>query len=291
MKKFLSNFIKFFSKKENDKTIIVPSIGERRSPSYGDELICARYFYSDDESKWVDLNIPTRGPIGVWMSGGVDSTLLTFLLAKTIKDYDLNIKILPISFKRDLKPWNLSVSTNLVDKIKNILDVNCFLNHHYCNFGNTEDPEHNKKTSRHAQWLKENKIVTIIYNGTTSYPNPLPDELNSKMESRRSSTVDELLNRSGLSENEAAEYIISMPFRFVDKKTVSYFYNKFNLLESLLPYTRSCESFMKDTDFFKKSCGECYWCKERQWAFSDYDVDALQHIRPSRAIIKACQSL
>jgi 7-cyano-7-deazaguanine synthase in queuosine biosynthesis len=32
----------------------------------------------------------------------------------------------------------------------------------------------------------------------------------------------------------------------------------------IFPITRSCESWTND---FSKHCGECWWCKEREWGF------------------------
>ena len=64
------------------------------------------------------------------------------------------------------------------------------------------------------------------------------------------------------------------PLINIDKQGVKELYEKFGLLDTLYPLTRSCESF---TDDFSKHCGEykdeqdvCWFCKERYWGFGRY---------------------
>ena len=54
------------------------------------------------------------------------------------------------------------------------------------------------------------------------------------------------------------------PFANLNKKDIANLYIEHNLLEKLFPITTSCESL----DNVTKHCGECWWCKERQWAFN-----------------------
>jgi len=130
-------FGKYFSFKRGTAEQVVVKRETEYIPHYGNELLCARY-YNLEETEYVDLYVPLKGPIGIWMSGGADSSLCAYLLAKTIKDYNLNIKILPMSFKRDDKPWNMWTAANIVERIESILDIkkgDIFLNHNFCDFG------------------------------------------------------------------------------------------------------------------------------------------------------------
>ena len=214
-----------------------------------------------------DLIGPFKGPIGIWMSGGADSSLLAYLLAKTIKDYNLNIKILPMSFKRDDKPWNLWTAANVVERIENILGVNrgdLFLNHNFCDFGDYKQKlTHMNKVRNHITLLKENNLITLVYNGLTHNPDPIPPELQDKREIIRDMSPQEYLNEKG-DKNDFEEKIISKPFLFLDKSFVASLYKKHDLLESLLPYTRSCEGLINNTNFFKDTCKKCWWCRERK---------------------------
>ena len=55
------------------------------------------------------------------------------------------------------------------------------------------------------------------------------------------------------------------PFVNKDKKTIFQIYQDLNLLETLFPLTRSCETTRLKN--FRGHCGECWWCKERMWGF------------------------
>jgi hypothetical protein len=167
----LSNIFGNILKSKKAEKINVNS-EKRETPFYGDELLCARY-YNIDETQYIDLYIPYKGPLGVWMSGGSDSSILTFLLAKTIKDHNLDVKIMPMSFKRDNKPWNLWVSTNVVEQIEKILNIkkgDIFLNHNYCYFGDPGSDDFSSKMEKHITMLKTNNLITIVYSGLTKNP-------------------------------------------------------------------------------------------------------------------------
>ena len=57
---------------------------------------------------------------------------------------------------------------------------------------------------------------------------------------------------------------IYTPFINMDKKDLALIYKEHNLLSTLFPITRSC---ITETMNFDAHCGECWWCKERIWAF------------------------
>ena len=262
---------------------------ERKTPYYGDDLFCARY-YNLEETEYVDLYIPLKGPVGIWASGGADSSLLAFLLAKTIKDYNLDIKIMPITFKRGNKPWNLAVATNVINQIEKILEIEknkIFLSHNYCYLGNHElVDEFNKKTFNHIDSLKQNGLITIVYSGLTKNPYPLPEELINERETIRDEPDNHFKGTESI--NCVEERLVSDPLMFLTKEFIADLYKKYDLLDSLLPYTRSCEGFMHNTKFFKETCQTCWWCRERKWAFAKYTEYSLKHIPPSNKMKKMC---
>ncbi len=57
------------------------------------------------------------------------------------------------------------------------------------------------------------------------------------------------------------------PYMNVDKKFVAGVYKEHDLMETLYPYTSSCVGSEKDTNYFIKGCGKCFWCNEKKWAF------------------------
>jgi hypothetical protein len=270
---------------KSEKIVITDK--SREASTYGDELLCARY-YNLEETQYIDLYIPYMGPIGLWLSGGADSSMLAFLLAKTIKDHNLNIKIMPMCFKRNIKPWNLSVATNVIEKIEKILDIkkgDIFLNPNYCYFGESGSDDFSIKMEKHITMLKMSKLITIVYSGLTKNPDLTEEDLLTKRVLTRDNPEELFKDKD---KRYIEEKIISNPFMFQNKLLISDLYKKHDLIESLLPYTRSCESLMKNTNFFKESCGTCWWCKERKWAFEKYTKDSLKHIPPSNKMKKEC---
>lgn len=282
----LKKFIKKITKtKKNDSPNLTL---KTENKIYGSELLCARYYYSKND--WIDVYVPLKGPVGIWMSGGSDSTLLAYLIAKTIKDYNLDLKILPITYKRKYKNWNYAVATNVVEQIKKILDVDCFLNHNYCFFnhdGIGDKLVHNEKMKKHIKKLKENFIVTLVYKGDTMFPDPIPEEFGVSEEDKPLG-----FNIENKDEDAIEEYVLSLPFIFVDKKATSTLYNKLNLEFDLLPYTYSCDSSMEKTDFFRIPCEKCWKCKRREWSLSQFNfVKPHEFIGPSRKLKRECETL
>lgn len=55
------------------------------------------------------------------------------------------------------------------------------------------------------------------------------------------------------------------PLHTIDKKGLAEQYRKYDLMESLYPYTKSC------TATTRLPCGECFWCHEKAWAFGTMD--------------------
>jgi 7-cyano-7-deazaguanine synthase in queuosine biosynthesis len=69
--------------------------------------------------------------------------------------------------------------------------------------------------------------------------------------------------------------VVSHPFRFIEKDWVIRQYKKLQL-DSLLNLTRSCEGEFPNIDYTNYElgqkvpvCGECFWCKEREWAINN----------------------
>jgi hypothetical protein len=63
----------------------------------------------------------------------------------------------------------------------------------------------------------------------------------------------------------------------VDRSFIAEYYNKINFLKELFPLTRSCvRSDIKLTSGWTKPCEQCWWCKEKFWAFHKYDGGILE---------------
>ena len=69
-------------------------------------------------------------------------------------------------------------------------------------------------------------------------------------------------------ELEPGVFKFNRPFMQHDKRGVAELYSHFDVLEELFPLTRSCEKLTTD---FSSHCGECWFCKEREWGYGVLD--------------------
>ena len=61
-----------------------------------------------------------------------------------------------------------------------------------------------------------------------------------------------------------------VPFTNMHKQDLALIYKMYDLKE-LFELTVSCIGHYDNTDGFAKSCKECWWCREKKWAFGMYD--------------------
>lgn len=217
--------------------------------------------------------------IAISLSGGADSAMLAFILCNFVTVQKVHI----ISHKRMWKtrPWQSYDSLNVFNWLKDRFPKIVFERHtnfiapdvEYGNMGPTIKDEYNKMVSgdnaqqrAYAEFICHEYNIDAYYNAVTRNPKNVsfsgmverdidPDESNQHL------TVMKHMNRWALH-----------PFRFVDKAWVIKQYYDNNILD-LLAKTRSCEGEFDNINYLNyipgqqvPTCGECFWCKEREWA-------------------------
>jgi hypothetical protein len=201
--------------------------------------------------------------IGVSMSGGADSTMLCYLLAKQIKEQNLDVKIHPISAKFKVRPWSYSLADKAVTYIKD--DLQCsevFGQHYWFNVPLDEcksDEEKQKHFGHIFSFLLNNKFIDHFFSGKTK--NPAQDVMDTFFD--KSPQLD---RNNPTEKNIYKSEIETVPWAMVDKRFIINLYKKYDLINNLLPITRSCEGDVNITENFTKTCGICWWCEERNWA-------------------------
>lgn len=186
--------------------------------------------------------------IGLKISGGVDSSLLAFLYAKTIADQKLRVSVTPIVIVEQASPFQLVFSTQVLSKIEDLTSFRFeSIKSYECLLGEDKirkmrDIENHLKGS-----------LDLIASATTQYPRDPsfvepggPDD-----------------DRCGVFDTMWDGWIYT-PFINHDKRDIAKLYREHGLIETILPLTRSC---VQPTQDFTKVCGKCWWCKERAWAF------------------------
>lgn len=198
--------------------------------------------------------------VGVRISGGVDSAILTYLLGKYKSEERPDINLIPITLFRRSKPFNQVFAEKVLRFVEK--EFNIIFNSHYI-VGNTLDlVDQSEATTKLLNMLYREEVIQIHFVGITSTPLNTVKGLTDDLDHITG------LDRSPQKIKPKIQGVSYRPLYNIDKKGVAELYNKFNLTDRLFPLTRSCEeSYPKDFDVH---CGECWWCRERFWAFGRY---------------------
>lgn len=225
----------------------------------------------------MNLDIPLTTPtgnkietIGIWMSGGADSSLLCYLLAKEIKIKNLSIKIQPLTVQK--RP-NIFESVPVKNKIIQLLEAETIFNEHVIYHAPTAGWDTNDYLAMFAKMNRENirqNMFQALFSGITTNP-PRQVQKNFQwgiledVESKRGSHLikDTVRYFTETEKNIEYEFLEYKPFFNITKKNIANLYKEHDLLDSLFPLTRSCE----DRNYLQGHCGKCWWCEERLWAF------------------------
>lgn len=210
--------------------------------------------------------------IAISMSGGLDSSLLTFLLCKEIFDSKKDIEIFPLHGIDNTRPTSPENIQNIINFLKDSFpSINI---HNMKVWDNTKDfyifkdnvAKIIKDTNGISKKCFEHNINYVYGGRTANPPKNITDDFGGFYQKER--THD---NKQPESEwvDEFNAYLIR-PWVNLDKKYIYEQYKKYNLLDTLEPLTWSCIGFAKQTNFFTEPCKTCYWCKEKYWGFNKY---------------------
>ena len=231
-----------------------------------------------------DVKIPFDkkwNSIVISVSGGADSALLAYLLCDLAKEYSTTIHIINHIRCWKTKPWQQEDASNVFNWLFQRFYHIKFVRHtnfiapelEYGNMGPNLIDEYNKNVSgdniqqrAYAEYICHKHDISAYYNAVTR--NPRLAMFNGMAERDIEPTA----------ENEHLSYMMHMgrvashPFRFVDKSWVMKQYNRLDIMD-LFNTTRSCEGTVDNINYetytpgqYVPVCGECFWCKEREWA-------------------------
>jgi 7-cyano-7-deazaguanine synthase in queuosine biosynthesis len=222
--------------------------------------------------------------VAISLSGGADSTLLAFLICNEIIQKNLNhITVHIISHKRcwKTKPWQEYDSLKIYNWLSRHFSKVNFQRHtnfiapdlEYAHTGPSITDEYRKTVSgdniqirAFAEYICHVHNIDAYYNAVTRNPKNvsftgMPERDIEPNESNQHLAIMKHMGRWAVH-----------PFRFVEKSWIIKQYYKLEI-EDLLHATRSCEGEIPGIDFqsytpyqYVPVCGECFWCKEREWA-------------------------
>ena len=232
----------------------------------------------------IELNLDHEN-IGIGMSGGMDSSILLWMLAHHIDKNDLDITIYIWSCIHEEKPWQHHHAKKALAFVKE-------------EFPNVKFGEHMIRPTiakdyidngTQLSWdLCKKYNVTALFNGVTTNP---PDEIGEpvwrKRWPRRAEARDYEHRQWWIDNRNASEidnpdfpHTEYLPFIHTDKRIVLAFYKKYGKLLDLGALTRSCEGWIEETNYFTESCKGCWWCIEKEWATAEiFNYDAIDSLK------------
>ena len=227
-----------------------------------------------------DLIIFNDRSVGIFVSGGADSSLLLYILMKHIKGH---IQIYTVQ-----EPARMNVYEPIIETCVNLCSELT---------GNTNFTLHKiHRLDQNPETLfsiVSDKLgsgeVDIIYAGLTKFPpyEIWKDHPNTQPQwhiDARGTTVEKplfgvdvpvredtdftLLTSGGIPKQSIkSDDRLYVPWVNLNKSDIANMYKELRLIDNLLPKTRSCEDeFHPGTH-----CNKCFWCMERKWAFGYLD--------------------
>ena len=211
--------------------------------------------------------------IAIKMSGGTDSSMLAYMLAKykTNFHHDLNLHV--ITMDHPLKPFQIKFAKQVMAWIETNFDFK--FSSHTTGIGTASG---NYADEQEVLLLKSYEQHNLDGHFMGQTLNPITHEENQTLVNRWQwrATERDAENKDKLADtdfvvNEYEEKIKNgmticghYPFLFVDKKCIAELYDYFGVKDTLFPLTRSCE---QETTDFSKHCGKCWQCGEREYGF------------------------
>lgn len=228
----------------------------------------AMKLFDEETKQTVEFEIPDEYKrIAVNCSGGADSSILLYTLVKYLQENNkTDTKITVLTCANDLKGrWNARNAAKVIDFVIENTKTN-LIDTHISYYRDLQKEEYFHEIEHD---LFRNKKIDLVVSGITS--NPPTGVLVLDINNKAINLSDEALDVRNSREQETWYYdeigTWYTPFVNTDKKMISAIYNHFNITETLLPLTRSCESIEKDPKLYDRPCGKCWWCLERKWAF------------------------
>ena len=180
--------------------------------------------------------------VGLFVSGGLDSALMLYLITKEIKEKNSNVEFITYTVDQKVKNSKYHASTiiKIVEQLNDIKITNVEVGGQDYAHPDFEGMYGVLDALNRERFTE--KMIDMIYLATTNVP-------------------DDLKDVSGAPKRHPQSFFkVTQPWGEISKDQVVEYILRNNLLD-LIKNTHSC------TVLGNKHCGECWNCKERIWAF------------------------
>ena len=214
--------------------------------------------------------------IGISLSGGADSALLAYLICKNVSA-TTHIHITTQIRMWKTRPWAEYIADDVVEWLRQNFDNN-FYHHKNLVPPELEEPtdylikdEYGKMKSgnriilrSHNEYIAHQYNLDALYGGVNMNPDI---DIPGKVAERDEGHLLPHFVHNGID--------ICHPFVYTKKDWIIRQYYENDIVD-LLNLTRSCEGEFEGLDYTTYTpgqhvpeCGECFWCKERQWGIDN----------------------
>jgi len=207
--------------------------------------------------------------IGINLSGGCDSALVMFMTCRELVERNSDAVIHPVTGVHNARPTNIWNAQEIVELFKEMFPTVNIGEHFVDYYDKNHEKDKVNQHAKHENRLRDEGKIEVLFHGRTANPDKEEAEKHNLLYKREERRDKHGNTREPYHENHDKPFYC--PFEFVDKRFVSDMYNRFGLMEELFPLTASCVEYAKKTDYFTKPCKECWWCREKKWAFGMYD--------------------
>jgi hypothetical protein len=219
--------------------------------------------------------------IAISVSGGADSALLAYLVCMMAKEHNITIHIINHVRMWKTRPWQQHDADRVYNWLFQRFYHTTFKRHinfiapdiEYGNIGPNLTDEYGKQVSgdniqqrAYAEFVCHKHNVDAYYNAVTRNPrlagfDGMPER-----------DIEPNNDNKHLEEMTHMGRKVFHPFRFIDKSTIVKKYRELDIMD-LFEITRSCEGEFPGINYATYEhgqlvpvCGNCFWCKEREWA-------------------------
>ena len=207
------------------------------------------------------IDIPiVNGPIGISVSGGADSVALLYTLLTECPEKEFYI----YTAIENLMDFRVVASPTVGTIIAKIIQRIGYrkIRHHVSYYNSNDEQFFPSELMAVPLSDAETGKIGGLYTGITATP-PLELAFSWSDDPAMHKTIKE---RTPGRDLDAIRENFVVPLLNYNKTKIAEFYEHYDLMEWLYPLTFSCEN-PANTFENPVHCGECWWCREREWAF------------------------
>ena len=216
--------------------------------------------FKNSQDDW-EIDLPNSvKDIGVKISGGADSAIVAYMLAKYVAEERPDITIHPVTAVAQTKPFQQIFADKVLRKIEELTGIK-FAQHQYKMI--RSDTVENYISDQEEYFDSLAHLYQMRFAGLTANPDPedAPELFDGDHATPGSYGVKDL----DRTKTKIKKDNTTRPLFNVDKKGVAEHYITLGVLEDIFPLTRSCEEDNVYT--FEEHCNDCWFCRERKWGF------------------------